>query len=351
MSNTRPTEGSNTPVKPFSYKEIVLPFLTAGLTGSTIACTLYPIEYIQTRMQIGVAKSNLGFSAFFLANWRPIFTGLFHANKASLVKNGVLSQRDSVHDQVHGLHDNEKPITAMKRYISTVATAGIIGFFDTVFTHYFANHRIRNAMGETVKFKSKAEMRQFAFAGINPRLFRNFFNAFFCIGANTIIQPKVNDLFPGNQYPMINFIFSNLSAGMMGSFIMNPLDVIYKRKIQQMDMSTMKTPSAWKVAKELIRDGARPYFTGSLSVGTLFKGAFHGTKPLFVGSIYGGVMNAIVFGILNGVDFEKCARVILAMDWTEGQKVSKKKLPQPSSVKIEEVTDESKNDSITPRKQ
>jgi hypothetical protein len=295
--------------KEFSFfkekSQIIHPIVVAGTAATTIAFSLYPIEYIQTRIQLGIKKpSTMSFTTFFLANWKPIFQGFSNTCKGSFAKNGVISQRESIKNKLEIeekqinesiTENNEQEITKIGKQglISAAFASGIISFFDTSCTQYFANARVKNSIGEMLDL-SLLKKIQFSRAGFNVRLSRNFINAFFCIGADTMVKPLVNYFLPDQEYRIANLMISNSIAGALSGIIMNPFDVIYKHTIQETDMKILKAPQTLQLTKELLRkEGYRHFFKGaSMSM----------------------LMSTVVYAILNGIDFDHISRFLLRMD-------------------------------------
>ena len=303
-------------------KQNLVPFVTAIMTGTTIAATLYPIQYLQTRLQVGISSVKGG---FFCANYRSIFSGLSKAMYSSWIKNGVISQKDHVHDQFHeALSEREMNFVFSRGMAVTMATACTIGFCDTTFTHPFKNYGIWNAVGHKPVFTNWQQRFQFIRNGYFPTLSGNVINASFCVGAKTIVEPFLAQYLPGGKNAFVNLAVTNLIAGSLSGIMVTPFQRVTRLQVHEVDTATYKAPSAMRVAKQLWRTS--------------------GYKSLFVGWEGNVAGTVIAFAIINGIEFEKYAHLLLGLDLSE-RKVLKSNptlfspAPAVAAPKTEEVAE------------
>lgn len=288
MSTTRPTIDST---QPSPMQQAALPFVTALLTGSLIGLGVYPIDYLQTRIQIGTPNTGIMTKSFFLANYKTMFAGFVKSLQASWVKNGVISQKDNVHEHCHEVITGKQSTpTFRQRFYATFATAGVIGFLDTTFTHPFKNYRIAYAKGVTPAVETWRDKFKFIKIGYPLAMFCSMTNAGFCIGAKTILEPYFNRTYPTGQNAF-NIMATNIMAGMLSGILVTPIQKLSRRQVSEADPTTHKALSAWKTAKALYQA--------------------NGLKSFVAGWQGNAATSMIAFGIINGIDFEKYANLFL----------------------------------------
>ena len=252
------------------------------VTSSTVATALYPLEVIITRLQTGT-KGSLSLNPMLYSHQvlRPLISGYLTTQKASLVKNSVLSNKDKVSEHIENLAGEKKPEPGfLKKHQDMLLTSFIIANIDTLLTQYFANKRILNVLGEQLSL-SFLEKLKFAKEGLMLRGGKNFMTTLGCISATTLFSDLFNPLISKEKHLFIHTAASSLVAGFMVTPVSNALDVIYKNKIKQMNLVTMKSPDFKKILTELVKS--------------------EGKKALLRGSLFNCISNSLGFIVVNGV--------------------------------------------------
>lgn len=265
-----------------SYKEVIRPVVQTVTTGVGVATVLYPIELIQTRLQLNATVSGAGWSSYFLANTRLIFNGFLHANRASLVKNSVISQKEAVHEPMNDLVNERDMHPTNKKITAAMGSSLVIGLLDTGFTNFFANMRVFNSIGVDPVFINLKQKIAFAATGFNPRFIRNGAGAFFCISSSTLLEEPLEAYLPAEKFGITSNVISTVSLGSISGVLTNGLDVVYKRKVSNTCLETLKSPRAFDVAKEIyVKEGMRAFMRGSW---------------------LSAVCSVMAFGTINGID-------------------------------------------------
>lgn len=270
----------NQPLSYLPHEQLMRPLIQTLGTGLVIASACYPIELLQTRRQVSQTPQQRLFtvSSSLLSNWRPLLAGYCHANKSSLMKNSVISTREPVHSrvnevlgdkesmsdvEVHNHAESSQKATMQQKLKATVVTSMLIGSLDTLFTNYFSNMRIQNALGHNPVF-SMAQKLRFARVGAIPRFGKNGTNALFCIGASTILKDPLEQILPHEHYGASAQAAATIVSGCCGGLLANTLDVIYKNTVNQTNLITLKAPDMLTVSRKLLAEGgARAFLRGS----------------------------------------------------------------------------------------
>lgn len=269
MSNAR-QEGEKTIYRDFSQQALL-----CVLTGVSVATVVYPLEVMQTRMQLGYSSLLLSNAKFFLA-------GLMNANKASMCKTSMMSQQDVVHSPIHDvIHGKDESPQACKHLYATLLTSGIIGGMDSATTNYSSNRRILNAINQNPVVEGIKNKFKFALIGLNTRFLKSSTNAFFCIGASTILNDPMQRLLPQHSYGIETYA-ATIASGLISGFLTNGLGLIYKTQIMLIEVPTLKAPSAYHVTNDLI--------------------AKNGVTVLTRGSLYSMLTTILAFGTMQAVD-------------------------------------------------
>ncbi|EKD71247.1 MAG: hypothetical protein ACD_46C00230G0002 [uncultured bacterium] len=296
--NTLPiTQAKPTGWHPVTMKDYVCPsWMKAAsqaiFTSLGVATILYPLEIFQTRKQTFV-NQKMPFTINSLA-LKSLWNGYLSSNKASLMKNSVMSNRDHVqyhvdkafekdNQQIHEemIEKTHEEMTERKKFTSSFIASSIIGFFDTVSTQYWANLKIHQMLGQNHHF-SFPEKFKFSLIGFPTRYTKNYLNAFFCLSTVTILNEPFNQLFPAEQYGITAPIFTTLTAGIASGATTNAIEVIYKNQVNQADIKLGKTPSAYQVAKALFH--------------------YHGPSVFMRGAGWNIVSTTIAYGVINIID-------------------------------------------------
>ncbi len=262
------------------HEQLIKPIVQALGTGLVIASACYPIELLQTRRQVAQTPQQRLFtvSSSLLSNWRPLLAGYCHANKSSLMKNSVISTREPVHSRVnevlgdkesisdvemHNYSESSTKSSMQQKLKATVITSMVIGSLDTLFTNYFSNMRIQNALGQNPMFTMAQKLR-FARVGAISRFGKNGTNALFCIGATTILKDPLEQILPRENFGASAQAAATIISGCSGGLVSNALDVIYKNTVNQTNLVTLKAPDMLTVSRKLLAEGgAKAFLRGS----------------------------------------------------------------------------------------
>ena len=257
-------------------------------TSVGVASVLYPLDVYKTRLQVDAKSSKVTMgvagSSPFMWSYRvvaPFVSGFINANKSSLIKNSVLSNRETVSTSVDALIAEKKiEQNALKKHQGLLLTTGVIAGLDTTFTQYYSNIRVLNSLGERPVL-SMLDKLAFAKEGALIRGSRNYLTTLACIGANALLSNQLTPYLPRSTNAFAHDATTSILAGFAIAPFINALDVIYKNKIKQIDMETLKTPGVGKV------------------ISTLWdKGKF---APFTRGSATTGVYTALAFMTINGI--------------------------------------------------
>ncbi len=273
------------------WKKAILPMVTGGLAGSTVAIGTYPIDVFITRLQAGVNKT-AGTPSIM-----ALLYGLIASLKLSLTRNTIVIHKEKVHENVHeAITEKGATPTSSQRFAATTSTGVVIGLCDTTATNYFRNYRTFTSFGVIPTFITWQQKIVFAKIAYGINFSRNTLNAFFLVSANKIFAPFISQFIPAAQYPWTNLIFSNVGAGFVSGALITPLDVIAKRILKGTNVATFKSPTVYQVMKELFHAKGLPPF---------YKGAML------------NIINQIVVFVILSVDFEKYGRLMLYMPLNE----------------------------------
>lgn len=274
--------------KDYLYKSTV----QASLTSIAVATTLFPFEWLRTSKQL-----KIGFMG-----WKSVANNYGNAVKGSFIKNGVMSQKETVHTEVELVVNKETEHTASDEMATgltnitkaalavTAVTSVVMAIPDTLATQVFANKRIFSAMGMVPAFKNAKEFLSFSTLGLGARYTRNLFNAFCCIASMTLFSEQLNSFLPIEQYKFLNPLTSILSSSFLAATFSNALDMVYVQQIKAAAEYTkenniakkFKSPSAFAVAKNIY--------------------ATHGLKGFTPGMFLSIVCTAIAYATIAGVD-------------------------------------------------
>jgi len=274
-------------------------FVQTGLTVTCLSAVMYPIDVIQTRIQTGTVRSSgsgrLSLVSFlatpFLLNaetirriWRdPLTAGFMRAQGQCATKTTVITNHETISNRLE-LSSEEKAHTTEESvsYKSVLSVSGVVAFLDTASTNYFANHRVLNALNKNPQVSGFDKLR-FMGLGFKERYGRNYINAACCIGSSTVIRNQMDRVFPQDKYGMTSPVVTTIGSGMVGGFFSNALEVIYKKRIMQVDIHTMSVPSARSVMTCLWKEG--------------------GYKVFFRGAGLGAIQTSFAYAIINSVDY------------------------------------------------
>lgn len=280
------------------FESLVRTFATAV----TVTTVLYPVDILQTRLQLGRDKlpANISLASPFLFNYRtlqPLISGFGSAMKASLLRNTIIANREKISSLVDAKQPIDKePIepeqelnlnkpgqrTLLKQYSSLVITTGIIGALDTLATQYYANKKVLNVAGLNPLFTPLQKL-QLMRQGIGLRGSRNVLNTFACISATSILPNLLNPVISQKMYPTVNNVTSTIIAGFAVSPVVNIADTIYKRKINSLNLEKLTTEPYLGIIHKIYNE--------------------NGVRPFFRGSLLGGIQSSLVFGTVNGVNW------------------------------------------------
>ncbi len=260
-------------------KELVETATRIAVTSFSVATILYPLKVFETRIQTGMTKG-FSFSPFLFnyKNLQPLINGFLTANKASLTKNSVLANRETISNQVDHLM-GDKEAKAKINYSGLFITAGIITTLDTLSGQYYANTGVLNSLGYGIPQLNSKQKLRFASIGLIPRGMKNFAVTCACISAAT---SAVHNPITGEKNLLINALITNtLFAFLVSPFI--AVEIIYKRKIAGINLQTLQTPTYPKVIKTMWQEG--------------------GVRTFFRGSLFNGVYTSLAFLTINGVGY------------------------------------------------
>ncbi|KTD47347.1 hypothetical protein Lrub_2269 [Legionella rubrilucens] len=243
-------------------------------TSVAVATILHPMDVLMTRFRSQGYAPMMANHQFF----SKLFTGFLTTQKQAALKNMVIANKEKVNDHV-GEMIGEQENKAFKKYSEMLVTTVIVGGIDTIFTQYFANKRILDALGDKIEL-SLGQKFQFAKEGMLTRGGRNFVTTLACIGATTTVSEFINPLIPKDQ------VFAHTAAtSVISGFAISPfasvLDNVYQEKIRQVNKSTLKTPPITEMFVHLWQQG--------------------GVRRLVRGAGMGGLYNMVAFGVINGV--------------------------------------------------
>lgn len=230
-------------------------------TSVAVATALYPVEVVRTQIQAGSRATSpflWGSRAFV-----PLVNGFMAANKSSLVKNSVLSNKETVSTHIESTLGERPPETnVLRRNQGLLFTTGIIAGLDTIFTQYYSNIGVLNKLGSSPTMDMFQKL-QFAKEGMMIRATRNYVTTLACIGISSNFIALTENAFPQNKQ-FTNLTIGSIAAGFASAPLINSFDVLYKCKIKGFDLQSMRTPSYTDVAEQLWKEGkGRAFLRGT----------------------------------------------------------------------------------------
>ncbi len=307
--------------------ESILPYWTrpavqVGLTAFGVATAVYPFEIIQARVQTGLKNigNNMNVVPAYSSHvsfWRgfmnsilksPVFVGYTSAMKASTLKNAALSQNQQIRSMIEttirdtqvlegGEIISESTLRKLKMQ-STVATAVVLGTFDTSLTNYYAGLKVWGSVGYSPILALPEKFKLWR-TGFHLRGTKNTANALICIAMMTIMHEPILAKLPEEDYGKTATIVTTFLAGILGGLSTNAIEVIYKNKLSmwghEMVLANkgpkeISPPSIHKVVTHLWKNKGGPYaFTRgaghSVVISTIAYGMIHLVND-FVAKLY-----------------------------------------------------------------
>ncbi len=263
-----------------------------GIIGVGVGGGLYPIVVVRQFLYSNPSGVR---SILFSGEIKGLFSfaGLKSTLKGSVLKNGPLSQRESLARTVEGKIEEQPVVTG-------AVVAGTIGTLDTTFSHYHDNQGTLNnfkaakdaearrqglekSTYETPKPKSPKEHVKFYYNGLPLRLSNNILGvSAFLI--KPVVQSKLKDLpFTGKAFPEdARALTASVLVALPISLIQNINGIGYANKISAMTPS-FETPSLQETLKNLYKINGLKAF----GRGYGFSLATSGTALFLVGKMEG----------------------------------------------------------------
>lgn len=314
--NNEPVDLSNTKEAPktlfFYQREAFQIVARIFITSTTVTTVLFPLEVFRTLVQTDTEKgtTNIGknnplsrnpFSfisplLFNFGRMDSMVSGFMNSNKSSLVRNTMLTNKDSVSENVDSvIIDETQPptrISKSRQYASLVVTTGLISMGDTLLTQYHTNLSIFNALKIIPDLNGKQKLI-FATRGMAARGTKTFATTLGCIASGTAISDMLNPLISREgHYAPIHYLIAGSICGFIVAIPSNIGDVIYKNTLKEMNLQTLQMPTYQDKVRSLLKN--------------------NGVRIFFQGSMVGGFYNTLAFATFNGVSWYLDNRVFIS---------------------------------------
>jgi len=268
-------------------------FTRIVITSTTVTTVLFPLELTRTLLQTNTDKAKEGYRSrnpfsmvspllFNFGRVHSLVNGYVNSNKSSLIRNTMLSNKESVADNVDAVTEFKALWQEwLRQGFSLMATAAIIASFDTLLTQYHTNLGVLNAQG-VVPVLNTQQKFSFAFKGITARGTKTFTTTLGCIASGTLISDMVDQyLISRNSHPYAHALGSGSLCGFLIAPVSNVFDVLYKNTLKMINLTTGEMPRYRLVAHTLWRN--------------------HGPRIFLQGSLVGGLYNTVAFVTFNGI--------------------------------------------------
>lgn len=261
------------------------------VTSTTVTTVLYPLEIMRTLKQTDIEKKEGGYRSknpfsmvspllFNFSRVHTLVNGYLNSNKSSLMRNTMLSNKDSVADNVEAVIKDEKE-AKRQEYVSLLITAAIIAGFDTLLTQYHCNKGVFYALGISPTLTGRQHL-SFAVKGMAARGGKTLSTTLGCIGSGTVISDALNNAISSETHPYAHALGTASISGFLVAPISNIGDVLYKNTLKQMNLATGEMPTYRATAQMLWRT--------------------RGPRVFLQGSALGGVYNTVAFVSFNAVN-------------------------------------------------
>lgn len=277
------------------HKSVLQPIVQTGMTGMMVATFCYPLEVLQTWQQVGMPAS-MKFTGPLLIGLKPIVRplaeGYVQAQKASLLRNGVVANREHVNNKVNEYIGKEEAQTNIESNIPETnvknkalgigITSVLISGSYTLLSSTTNNRRLlKTLLMEVPEVVGVLNRMKFAAMCMPARGTSNLINTGI-LTMTTVLQVERREKTNNKDDLIFNLGSSMLSGGVVG-LMTNWLDVITKTQMRGMDKIKLVTPSMLETAKKIHNVGGKVAF---------MKGAY-----------YSILMNVAAFSAMGVADY------------------------------------------------
>lgn len=280
------------------HKSVLQPIVQTGTTGMMVATFCYPLEVLQTWRQVGMPAS-MKFTGPLLIGLkpvvRPLAEGYVQAQKASLLRNGVVANRENVHSKVDEYISKEEPQTNIETTIPGAdtnirnkalgigVTSMVISSSYTLLSSIINNKRLlKTLLMEVPEVVGVLNKMKFAAMCMPARGTSNLINTGI-LTMTTVLQVERREKTNNNKDDLLFNVGSSMVSGGVVGLMTNWLDVITKKQMQGMDKVKLVTPSIFETARKIHTLG--------------------GNRAFMKGCSYSMLMNVAAFSAMGLTDF------------------------------------------------